>query len=221
MKTSRSAAALAMLAIAATCAAETRKGQDPAAAQAAPVVVAPAPSAPANGSLWGRTSRALASDRRACRVGDTVTIVVQETTTGSSSANTKTSRSDKAAFGGLNSGFSTLNRLLKGFDASTSGSTDGQGQTDRSGKLTTRLTVTVKEVMSDGNLRVEGTREMTINKEKQRVTISGIVRPDDVTADNTVSSVALANATIQLDGRGPVADRQRKGLISTVFGWLF
>ena len=206
------------LALPAVCTGDTRK-EPQAAPEAAPA--AQASTERPTGSLWNPSSRGLVSDRRAHRIGDTITIVVQETTTGSSRANTKTSRNDKVEFGGLSSGLATLNRLLKGFGTSTSGSASGQGQTDRTGSLTTRLTVLVKEVQPNGNLVVEGTREMTINKEKQRVTISGTVRPDDVSADNTVSSVAIANASIQLDGRGPVADRQRKGLLSTLFDWLF
>ena len=184
--------------------------------------MAPAtPTEQPNGSLWGQSSRSLISDNRAHKVGDTITIVVQETTTGTSSANTKTSRADATAFGGLASGFSTLNRLLQGFNASTSGSTNGQGSTDRTGSLTTQLTVMVKEVKPDGNLMVEGTREMTINKEKQLLTISGVIRPEDVTSSNTVSSVSVANATIKLDGKGTVGSMQRKGLLHTIFGWLF
>ena len=184
-----------------------------------------APAAPAlerpTGSLWSRSARPLVADRKAAKVGDVLTIIVQETASAASSAATKTSRADKTEFGGLNSGFSTLNRLLKPFDVSASGSTNGQGQTNRSGSLVTKISVTVKEVLEDGNLRVEGTREVTINKEKQKVTIRGIVRPDDIGPGNTVSSVAVADASIQYDGKGPVGDRQRKGLLSTVFDWLF
>ncbi|HSV74831.1 MAG TPA: flagellar basal body L-ring protein FlgH [Chthonomonadales bacterium] len=173
------------------------------------------------GSLWGRGSRSLIADRRASRVGDVLTILVQETTTAASRAATQTSRDDRTEFAGLSSGFGTLNRLLRPFDVGAAGSTSGQGQTNRSGSLITRISVTVKEVLEGGNLRVEGTREVTINKETQKVTIRGLIRPDDIGPGNTVSSVAVAEASIRYDGRGPVGDRQRKGLLSTVFDWLF
>jgi flagellar L-ring protein precursor FlgH len=68
---------------------------------------------------------------------------------------------------------------------------------------------------------VEGTRTVGVNAEKQKVVISGIVRPQDIGPDNTISSVYLANASVQVDGKGPIGDRQRKGLISTILHWLF
>jgi flagellar L-ring protein precursor FlgH len=174
-----------------------------------------------SGSLWSRNSRSLVADYRAHRVGDTITILVQESSSATSQATTKTSRSDSASFDGLSTAFDPLKRLLKPFSTSASNATNGQGQTNRSGSLVTRLTAVIKEVLPNGNLVIEGTRTIGVNAEKQKVVISGIIRPEDVGADNTVSSIALANATIQYDGRGPVGDRQRKGLISTILGWLF
>lgn len=200
--------------------ADSGHGPDP---QATPAVASVAKQAPvrATGSLWTTSSRAITEDNRAHRVGDVITIVVQESATASSSANTKASRSDSAKFNGVTGGMSTLNHLLTSLGSSADNSIDGQGQTNRTGSLVTKLTVVVTEVLAGGNMRVEGTREMTVNKEKQKVTISGIIRPQDVGPGNTVSSIALANASIQFDGKGPVGDRQKRGLISTVFGWLF
>ncbi len=170
------------------------------------------------GSLWSKSSRSWTEDVKAGRVGDTLTILVQETSSASSAASTKTSRSDSASFGG---GTGILKRLLKDFGASANTAVNGQGQTVRTGSLVTRLTVIVKEVLPNGNLVVEGVRTVGVNSEKQKATISGIVRPQDINPDNTVSSVSVANATIQYDGKGVVGDKQRRGLISTVFGWLF
>lgn len=174
-----------------------------------------------SGSLWGKNSRSLIADYRAHRVGDTITVLVQESSSATSQATTKTTRSDSASFDGLNTAFDPLKRLLKPFSVSASNATNGQGQTNRSGSLVTRLTAVIKEVLPNGNLVIEGTRTIGVNAEKQKVVISGIIRPEDVGPDNTVSSIALANASIQYDGKGPVGDRQRKGLISTILGWLF
>lgn len=171
-----------------------------------------------NGSLWNPRARGWAEDVKASRVGDTITIVVQETTTATSTAATKGSRSDSASFGG---GTGLLRRFLRDFGASATNSVDGSGQTSRSGTLATRLSAIVKEVLPNGNLVVEGTRTIGVNAEKQKVVISGVVRPQDINPDNTVSSIALANASIQYDGKGPVGDRQRPGLLSKLFGWLF
>jgi flagellar L-ring protein precursor FlgH len=174
------------------------------------------------GSLWNQNSTSLVRDVRAHRVGDTLTILVQENATATSTAATKTSRSDSANFGGFTGTLEALFRpLLKPTGASASLSTDGQGQTNRSGTLTTKLTAIVKEVLPNGNLLIEGTRIVGVNAEKQKVVIRGVVRPQDIGPGNTVSSVAIADATIQFDGKGPVGDKQRKGILSTIFGWLF
>jgi len=181
-----------------------------------------------NGSLWGKNSRALVEDFRARRVGDTITILVQETASASSSATTKTSRGDSVNFGGITGSLSGIlrpfgiRRGLPGpFDVSAKTDTSGQGQTNRSGSLVTKLTAVVKEVLPNGNLVIEGSRVVGVNAEKQRIVITGVVRPQDIGSDNTVSSIALANATVQYDGKGPVGDKQRRGLLSTIFGWLF
>lgn len=176
------------------------------------------PEARPNGSLFGKNNRTLFEDIKASRVGDTITILVQESASASSSANTKTSKSDSAAFNG---GTGLLGGLLKSFGASANTSSDGQGQTNRSGSLVTRLTVVVKEVLPNGNLMVEGSRIVGVNAEKQKVVISGILRPQDVATDNTASSVSLANATVQYDGKGTVGAHQRRGLITSLFSWIF
>ncbi len=173
------------------------------------------------GSLWTSTSRGISEDTRARKVGDTVTIIVSETTTATSSAATKTSRADSAAFGGMTGGFKTLNSILQPFGATNSASTSGSGQTSRSGSLSTQLSARVKEILPNGNLLIEGTREIGVNAEKQKVILSGEVRPQDIASDNTVSSVYLANAKVQYDGKGPVGEKQRRGLITTLLGWLF
>ncbi|MCC6729074.1 MAG: flagellar basal body L-ring protein FlgH [Chthonomonadales bacterium] len=195
-----------------------------AATLAAPARAADRPT----GSLWGARGASMFADIRARKAGDTLTIIVQETATASSSASTKTSRDDKVAFGGVTGALSGLFRplgitrdLLGPFGVSDSASTSGQGQTNRSGSLVTRITVMVKEVLPNGNLMVEGSRAVGVNAEKQRVTLRGVVRPQDIGPENTVSSIAVADAAIEYEGKGPVGARQRKGLLTTIFGWLF
>lgn len=171
-----------------------------------------------NGSLWNSGARSIAEDFRARQVGDLLTIVVQESATASSTAATKSDRSDSANFAG---GTGFLKRFLKDFGASAAASSSGQGQTSRTGSLATRLTVVVKEILPNGNLVIEGTRVVTINKENQKILLTGVVRPQDVSPENTVSSIYVANAAIQFDGKGTVGDRQKKGLISRIFDWIF
>jgi flagellar L-ring protein FlgH len=170
------------------------------------------------GSLWNKGSRSLTEDVRAHSVGDTITIIVQETASASSTATTKTSKDESADFGG---GTGLLRGLLRDFGLGAKTSMNGQGLTNRSGSLVTKMTAMIKEVLPNGNLVIEGVRTVGVNNEKQKIIISGTVRPQDINPDNTVSSIALANATVQYDGKGPVGERQRKGIISTIFSWLF
>ncbi len=188
----------------------------------------PAATPRTSGSLWTKTSRSILIDQKASRVGDVLTIIVQEAASASSNASTKTSRADKVGFDGVSGSSAGLlspvglaRNLLGPFGVGNSTSTDGQGQTARSGSLNTRLTVMIKEILPNGNLVVEGSRMVVVNAEKQKVVISGTVRPQDISPANTISSIQLANATVQYDGKGPVGDKQRKGLLSTIFGWLF
>jgi flagellar L-ring protein precursor FlgH len=174
-----------------------------------------------NGSLWSSTSQSITADFRAHRVGDTITIVVQESSTASSTANTKTSKTDSVTFGGLTGRLGSLTKLLNNVGGSDSSSLDGQGQTNRTGSLVTTLTATIKQIMPNGNLMIEGTREVTVNSERQKITLSGTIRPQDIQPNNSVSSIALADAVIKYDGKGPVGDKQHRGLLSRIFGWLF
>lgn len=166
------------------------------------------------------TAASLYADSRAHDVGDALTIVISENTTATSTATTKTAHDDTVnAFGG--SGL--FQRIFKDFSltATNSRAGNGTGSTTRSGTLSTTLSVIVKEVMPNGTLVVEGTRVVGINRETQKVTFTGIVRPEDIGYDNSVSSNLVANVIVHYDGKGIVSDTQRPGIISRVFRFLF
>jgi flagellar L-ring protein precursor FlgH len=185
-----------------------------------PASEASAPARP-NGSLYNKAQKSLIQDFRAAGVGDVITVLVNESSSASSKAATNSQRKDKGSFGGLNSSFQALNRLIKPFDLSADMQFQGQGSTSRSDNLNTRLSAVVKQILPNGNLVIEASRTIGINAEKQKVILRGTIRPQDISPANTVSSVAIADATIQYDGKGPVGDRQRKGLLSQIFGFLF
>ena len=186
------------------------------------------PGARPTGSLFSPDKSSLFADPKAHRVGDIVTILVQESAVATTSANTKTSKDESANFGGVTGALSGLfkplgikHSLLGPFGTNDKRTSNGSGSTDRSGSLVTKITAVVKEVLPNGDLKIEGNRVVGINQEKQKVTISGIVRPQDVGPDNTVSSVSIAEMTVQYDGKGPVGAQQKPGLITRLFHWLF
>jgi len=143
----------------------------------------------------------LFSDHKARKVGDIVTIIVAESSKASNSDTVQTSKKT-GTNGSLNDLFGLGKLPLKvGVDADSGYA--GSGTTTRSGSMDARISVSIKEILPNGNLMLEGTRNVTINDDIQMITISGIVRSDDITPDNTVLSIYMADAQIKYKGQGP------------------
>lgn len=174
-------------------------------------------------ALRGSTSASVASlfsDTRAHRVGDILTITIAESTSAQSSATTKTSQDDNvSAFGGTG----LVQRFFRDLSltAVNTRSGNGAGATSRSGSLVTTLSVTVKEVLPNNTLKIDGTRLVGINRETQRVTFTGIVRPEDISPENTVPSNLIAAVEVHYDGKGIVGDQQKPGVLARIFRFLF
>lgn len=158
--------------------------------------------------------RALAADHRAYRLGDVITVYVAEATRAKSQAATDaSSRLDLGA--GLRSPSTDFNA-----DVGLSGSNSSGAQTTRVGELRTQVSVQVVALEPDGSLRIEGAQTLTVNGENQRIRLKGLVRPQDVSAQNTVWSNRIANAELELDGVGIVSESQRQSVIYRFFKWL-
>jgi len=171
------------------------------------------------GSLWDDSVGNPYAERKAAKVGDILTVIISETSSASSSAQTKTSKSDSTR---IDAGIGPILRaLIPRWESGTEFESEGQGVTQRSGRLLARLTVVVKAILPSGNMVIEGTRYVQVNKETMRLVISGIVRPYDIRTDNTILSEFIAEASIRYEGKGTVGDRQRKGLINQLLDWLF
>jgi flagellar L-ring protein precursor FlgH len=182
--------------------------------------VAPPPS---EGSLFVGESRysLLFVDRKARLVNDVITIRIIESASASGEATTATDR-DSAVKGGIDSlfGIDTTNMNLQ---ASLQNGFDGSGKTTRKNTLTGTITAVVREVFPNGNMYVEGAKEVIINNERQYIIISGIVRPEDINTDNSITSDRIANARIEYSGSGVLAEKQRPGWLSRVLDviWPF
>lgn len=171
-----------------------------------------------SGSYGGYIS--LYADHRARQVGDTVTIIIAESSKASKSASTQTSKKSGSS-SSLDDLFGVSGLPLKmGTDAASDYS--GSGSTTRSGSMEATISATVKEVLPNGNLLLEGTRQIAVNDDVQTITVSGIVRPQAIGSDNSVLSTYLANAEIKYVGDGPTA--QRPGIVTrilqTPFHWI-
>lgn len=180
----------------------------PLAALAAPALVAVAcglAAAPAQAQkLFNeKTYRALAADRKALDVGDIITVQVFEQSSASTTTDTSTQRSNALAAGLTiaNSG------VQHGGSLSATGSFDGGGTTQRANKLLVTISVTVRQVLPNGDLVISGEQSLTVNKEQHKVALEGRVRPQDVAGDNTVLSTRLADTHIEYVGDGDLSDR--------------
>ncbi|MFQ3586388.1 MAG: flagellar basal body L-ring protein FlgH [Fimbriimonadaceae bacterium] len=171
------------------------------------------------GSLWPSDYKNPVWDRTARSVGDVVTILISESSAATFQANVTTSRNENNQAPRIN--FPLIGGLLPAVGTSGSLSSAGTGSSGQAGRLTTRMTAIVKQVLPNGNLVVEGTRSIQVNKEVQTFRITGIVRRDDVRPDNTVLSENVGEASIRVDGRGAISDRTRRGILSRIIDWLF
>jgi flagellar L-ring protein precursor FlgH len=150
--------------------------------------------------------RALASDNKAFRVGDVITVQVYENSSASTKTNTATQRKNN-----LNGSVTLLKPgFTYGASAAVGGDFAGGGSTQRANNLLATLTVTVREVMANGELRVAGEQLLTVNGESQKVNVEGRVRPQDISTDNAVLSTRLADARITYLGNGDLSERQRR-----------
>jgi flagellar L-ring protein precursor FlgH len=158
--------------------------------------------------------RAPAADQRAYRVGDILTVNVQETTRARSGAAT-----DAASDTGIRVG---LESPSTDYDASfgISGNTGAGAETSRIGELRAQISVRVVDVLAGGVMAIRGEQELVVNGERQRISLSGLVRPEDVTAANTVWSHRIADASVELTGIGTVSESQRQSVVYRVLKWL-
>ena len=169
------------------------------------------------GSLWTSTSlfSDLTSDLRARRVGDIVTILVQEKASAVSSGTVKTQRNSSlqssiSAAGGITRATGPLANLVK---AGTTSALDGQGATTRDTTLTATISAVVTQVLPNGSLVIQGTKNVKINSENQVLGLRGLVRPVDLDTTNTVSSDRIAQMDLQVNGKGVVADSVKRPFI--------
>jgi flagellar L-ring protein precursor FlgH len=204
--------------------------------QSAPVAqdIRRIPPSHASGSIWPGEMAAgsLFADNRARYVNDIITIVIDESSKGGNSADTKTSK-DTSTFAGISSFFGvekyiarrnkdlTDGDIFSGgsepsikIEGSSKNSLAGKGATSRDGALEARVTARVIEVLDNRNLVIEGRRQLMVNAEDQYIVITGIIRPEDITSDNMISSQYIADARIIYTGTGVINDKMRPGWLT-------
>lgn len=180
-----------------------------------------------NGSLYrDNVAIGLFADRKATRIGDIITIVLQERTASRKSSNIEMLKDNEIqiAPGTVLGTQPSLGELGLGVDLTAEREFTGEADADQSNQLTGTISVTVADTLPNGTLVVRGEKWMTLNRGNEYIRISGLVRPDDVTPDNRVSSTKIANARITYSGTGEFADSQKMGWVSRFFNspiWPF
>ncbi|MGC8738062.1 MAG: flagellar basal body L-ring protein FlgH [Candidatus Hydrogenedens sp.] len=164
--------------------------------------------------------------------GDIITILVREKISASTTADTNTKKESdvesKANEKDNNfltadspDGLGLLNSdLLPNWKIEAKNETKARGKTTRTSTLTTTIACIVTQVYPNGNLKIEGEKRVTVNREDSLLTVSGVVRSKDVAPDNTVLSTQVANAQVQLKGKGELWNNQRRGIITKILDWF-
>ncbi len=184
-------------------------------------------------SLWERRvtiNYNLFDDNRGKRVGDIVTVIVIEETNIDNDESAKTD--NKMGYSGEVNNNDFLQGIISGitrgrntrFDARTANSFSGELSNDFSGKgaydstrkINLRFTAMVVEVLDNGNLALEGKREVEVNKEKYNLKLTGIARPIDITSTNTILSSRMSNVNFTLEGKGWLTRSGKKGWFNRV-----
>lgn len=181
-----------------------------------PIFPAYEPGAP--NSLWRAGSRSFFNDQRATRIGDILTVDI-EIDDKAELSNSSTRQREATTSAGV-SNFFGLERVLdsvfnNAFDSSNMISADaesehrGEGAINREEKIELTVAAVIVDRLPNGNLVIAGRQEVRINGELRELTVSGVIRPEDITADNTISHTQIAEARISYGGRGSLSAVQR------------
>jgi flagellar L-ring protein precursor FlgH len=174
-------------------------------------------------SIWNKESASPYSTEKAYRVGDIINVIIMESTTAKNLAGTKTDMSDDLGVKFTH----TLQRLAPVIG--TNNQADGQwknkysglGSTSRASDVQARIAASVTDVAGNGNLKIKGVHKLQVNDEVQEITITGSVRPKDISGANTVYSYQVADAELMVKGTGVVAETESPGWLTRIINWLF
>ena len=156
----------------------------------------------------------MAADRRAASVGDSITVVIQQA---AESSNSTSNNSNKATNVG---GSLRAGSIDESGQLTFGGGYAGKGEVRRSERLAAQLSVTIAEVLPNGDYRIVGEQKMHVNGENTTIAVRGRIRQADIRADNSVLSSRIADAEINYDGKGFVSRSAKPGLINRLFSFL-
>ncbi len=172
------------------------------------------------GSLWDDNANWFA-DARPGKVGDIVTVLVDERTDASDESDMSVSKNSSNTIGDDGTASRGLLTFIRGLVFNTNNSSTGNGSIERTHSATTTLACLVTEVLPNGNLVIEGTRDVRTSDETLQLMLVGVIRPQDVNSDNQINSRLIANAEISVKGRGIISRTQKPGIITQILQTVF
>jgi len=174
-------------------------------------------------SIWDKESASPYSTEKAYKVGDIVNVIILESTSAQNRAGTKTNLKDDLGLK-FSHTIDSLAPIIGTSNQATgniSNKYSGQGQTSRTSNVQARISSWVTKVLPNGNLDIEGKHKVQVNDEIQEISITGTVRPKDISGANTVYSYQVANAALLIRGTGVIAETESPGWLTRIFNWLF
>ncbi len=190
-------------------------------------------AAPADSLFSKRTAESgtlISLQKAAFKPGDILTVLVRETVEASTESGTRTKKESDVqsqAGAGANEFLVSddgLNLIkpeeLPNWQIEAENEHKTKGETTRSNKLVLTITCQVMEQLPNGNLRIQGTKRVTVNSEDTTIVLNGTVRPRDISPNNTIASNLIADASIELQGKGPLWNNQRRGFLTKFLDWF-
>jgi flagellar L-ring protein precursor FlgH len=161
------------------------------------------------------TYKPLIRDHRARNIGQLLTVLIYESASSTTSADSDTNNALDVS---INSGYDdTRHNATLGIGNNSSGG----GTINRTGRLMASVSVTIEKILDSGEMIVKGEQSIEFNNENQYIHVEGRVRPEDIGADNTITSTRLADAKIRYVGEGLLGRSQEPGFITKFFNWIF
>ena len=172
------------------------------------------------GNDFGQT-QSLFTDIKANVVGDILTVLIFEQSRATQKAESKTAKSTQASVSG-GPGIGPLKFIpIFGADGKNNSTFDGKGESLRNGTFSAKMSVTVVAVKENGDLIIQGSRTIGLSGDRETMSLTGIVRQKDISANNTIDSYLIADAEISYSGKGNSNSAQRPGFFTRFFNWVF
>ncbi|WP_207309830.1 flagellar basal body L-ring protein FlgH [Atlantibacter hermannii] len=175
----------------------------------------PTPEGRAGGVFQAGYNWSLTADRRAWRVGDILTVMLEETTQSSKQAKTNFGKNSSVDIAAPTAFGHTADKLAANADASRD--FDGAATSQQQNSLRGSITVSIQKVLPNGVMLIGGEKWLTLNQGDEYIRVTGLVRADDIQNDNTISSQRIGNARISYAGRGALSDSNAAGWLTRLF----